>query len=146
MLHNCPKMGFMPGYIGDYCFHVHPDQFFQYNRPDEVSRTVSCVATVAGAYKMVLPFLKVVGGAVAHFCPAVSTVSHAGEQAALSGFCPSVTLLADLLHLVKDFLLNDCRMGVVEYRLLLNGRFPLLLVPDGVGVGLSLIHIYPYHQ
>ena len=87
---------------------------------------------------MVLPLLKVVGGAVAHFCPAVSTVNHAGEQAALSGFCPSVALLADLLHLVKDFLLNDSRMGVVEYRLLLNGCFPLLLVPDGVGVGLEI--------
>ena len=87
---------------------------------------------------MVLSLLKVVGGAVAHFCPAVSTVNHAGEQAALSGFCPSVALLANLLHLVKDFLLNDSRMGVVEYRLLLNGRFPLLLVPDGVGVGLEI--------
>src|SRR5699024_3819895 len=100
MLHNCPKMGFMPGYIGDYCFHVHPDQFFQYNCPDEMGRTGSCVAAVAGAYKMVLPLLKVVGGAVAHLCPAVSTVNHAGEQATLSGFCPSVALLADLLHLV----------------------------------------------
>ena len=87
---------------------------------------------------MVLPLLKVVGGAVAHFGPAVSAVNHAGEQAALSGFCPSVALLADLLHLVKDFLLNDSRMGVVEYRLLLNGCFPLLLVPDGVGVGLEV--------
>lgn len=87
---------------------------------------------------MVLPLLKVVGGAVAHFCPAISTVNHAGEQAAFSCFCPSVALLADFLHLVKDFLLNDSRMGVVEYRLLLNGRFPLLLVPDGVGVGLEI--------
>ena len=98
---------------------------------------------------MVLPLLKVVGGAVAHLCPAVSTVNHAGEQATLSGFCPSVALLADLLHLVKDFLLNDSRMGVVEYHLLLNGRFPLLLVPDGVGVGLKVnrtARVFPSFQ
>lgn len=36
MLHHCPEMRFMPGYIGDNRFHVHPDQFFQYNRPDEM--------------------------------------------------------------------------------------------------------------
>ena len=98
---------------------------------------------------MVLPLLKVVGGAVAHFCPAISTVNHAGEQAAFSCFCPSVALLADFLHLVKDFLLNDSRMGVVEYRLLLNGRFPLLLVPDGVGVGLEInrtARVFPSFQ
>ena len=76
----------MPGYIGDYRFHVHPDQFFQYNRPDEVGGTGSRVAAVAGAYKMVLPLLKVVGGAVAHFGPAVSAVNHAGEQAAFPVF------------------------------------------------------------
>ena len=29
-------------------------------------------------------------------------------------------------------------MGVVENRLFLNGRFPLLLIPDGVGVGLEI--------
>ena len=46
-----------------------------YKRQDEVSGTGSRVAAVAGAYKRVVPFLKVVGGAVAHFCPAVSTVN-----------------------------------------------------------------------
>ena len=49
-----------------------------------------------------------------------------------------MALLADLLHLVKDFLLNDSWVGVVEYCLFLNGRFPLLLIPDGVGVGLKV--------
>mgnify|MGYP006070656235 CR=1 FL=1 len=29
-------------------------------------------------------------------------------------------------------------MGVVEYRLLLNGCFPLFLIPDGIGVGLEI--------
>lgn len=131
-------MGFMPGYIGDYCFHVHPDQFFQYNCPDEMGRTGSCVAAVAGAYKMVLPLLKVVGGTVPHLRAAVGTIDHAGEQAALAGSRPAVALLADFLHLVKDFLLDDRRMGIVENRLFVEGRFPLLLVPDGIGVGLEV--------
>ena len=35
--------------------------------------------TLLRADKVILPLLKVVGGAVAHFGPAVSTVDHAGE-------------------------------------------------------------------
>ena len=87
---------------------------------------------------MILPLLKVVGGAVPHFRSAVGTVNHAGEQTALACFRSAVTLLPDLLHLVKDFLLDDRRMGIVENRLFVEGRFPLLLVPDGIGVGLEV--------
>ena len=117
---------------------MHPDQIFQNNGSDKVRRTASRIASVVGAYKVILPLLKVIGGTVPHFRSAVGTVNHAGEQAALARFRSAVTLLTDLLHLVKDFLLNDNRMGVVEYRLLLNGRFPLFLVPDGIGVGLEI--------
>ena len=87
---------------------------------------------------MILPLFKVVGGAVAHFCATISAIDHAGKQAALARLCPAVTLLANLLHLVKDLLLNDRRVGVVENRPFFNRRFPLLLVPDGVGVGLEI--------
>ena len=87
---------------------------------------------------MVLPLLKVVGGAIPHFRSAVGAIDHAGKQVALAHFRSAVTLLTDLLHLVKDFLLDDCRVGVVENRLFLNGRFPLLLVPDRVGVALEV--------
>ena len=87
---------------------------------------------------MILPLFKVVGGAVAHFCATISAIDHAGKQAALARLYPAVTLLANLLHLVKDLLLNDRRVGVVENRLFFNRRFPLLLVPDGVGVGLEI--------
>ena len=38
-----------------------------------------------------------------------------------------MTLLPDLLHLVKDFLLDDRRMGVGENRLFIKGRFSLLV-------------------
>ena len=117
---------------------MHPDQFFQNDRTDKVCRTASRIATVVGAYKMILPLFKVVGSAVAHFCSTISAIDHTGKQTALARLCPAVTLLADLLHLVKDLLLNDRRVGVVENRLFFNGRLSLLLVPDGVGVGLEI--------
>ena len=47
-------------------------------------------------------------------------------------------LLANLLHLVKDLLLDDRRVGVVENRLFFNRRFPLFLIPNGIGVGLEI--------
>ena len=96
------------------------------------------IAAVVGAYKMILPLFKVVGGAVAHFCSTISAVDHTRKQTALARLCPAVTLLANFLHLVKDLLLNDRRVGVVENRLFFNGRFSLLLIPDGIGVGLEI--------
>ena len=87
---------------------------------------------------MILPLFKVVGGAVAHFCSTISAVDHTGKQTAFARLCPAVTLLANFLHLVKDLLLNDRRVGVVENRLFFNGRFSLLLIPDGIGVGLEV--------
>ena len=91
-------------HIEDNRFHVHPDQFLQHNRPDKVCRAASRVAAVVGAYEMVLPLLKVVGGTIPHFRSAVGAIDHAGKQAALARFRSAVTLLTDLLHLVKDFL------------------------------------------
>ena len=80
---------------------MHPDQIFQHNRPDIVRRAATCVAAVVGADKVVLPLLKIAGGAVPHFRPTVGTVDHAGKQAALAGFRPAVALLTDFLNLVK---------------------------------------------
>ena len=138
LLHDLPEVLLIPCHIENDRFHVHPDQIFQNNRPDEVSRTASRVAAVVRAYKVILPLLKVVGGAVPHFRSAVGTVDHAREQTTFARFRSAVTLLPDLLHLVKDFLLDDRRMGVVENRLIFKGRFPLLLVPDRIGVGLEV--------
>jgi len=103
-----------------------------------VCRTASRIAAVVGAYKMILPLFKVVGGAVAHFCSTISAIDHAGKHAAFVCLCPAMPLLANLLHLVKDLLLDDRRVGVVENRLFVKGRFPLLLVPNGIGVGLEI--------
>ena len=101
-------------------------------------RTTSRIAAVVGSYKMILPLIKVVGGAVAHFCFTISAIDHAGKQAALARLCPAVTLLTDFLHLVKDLLLNDRRVGIVENCLLFNGRFPLFLIPNRIGLGLEI--------
>ena len=131
-------MGFMPGYIGDHRFHVHPDQIFQNNSPDEVRRTTSRIASVVGAYKVILPLLEVIGGAIPHFRSAVGTVNHAGEQAAFARFRSAVTLLTDLLHLLKDFLLDDRWAGVVQNCRFVEGCFPLFLIPKGNGVGLEV--------
>lgn len=96
------------------------------------------IAAVVGAYKMILPLFKVVGGAVAHFCSTISAVDHTRKQTALARLCPAVTLLANFLHLVKDLLLNDRRVGIVENCLLFNGRFPLFLIPNRIGIGLEI--------
>ena len=101
-------------------------------------RTTSRIAAVVGAYKMILPLFKVVGGAVAHFCSTISAVDHTRKQTALARLCPAVTLLANFLHLVKDLLLNDRRVGIVENCLLFNGRFPLFLIPNRIGIGLEI--------
>ena len=117
---------------------MHPDQIFQDDRPDEVRRTASCVAAVVGTDEVILPLLKVVGGAVPHLRPAVGAVDHAGKQAALARFRPAMALPTDFLHLVKHFLPDDRRMGIIENRPLVRRRFPLFPVPDGVGVGLEV--------
>lgn len=127
MFHNCSEVLLKPCHIEDDHFHVHPDQIFQKNSQDKVRRTASCVASVVGKYKVFLPFFKVVGGALPHFHSAVGTIKHAGEQTAFTRFCYAVTLLTDLLHLAKDFLLDDRWMCVAENRLFFKGRFRCFL-------------------
>ena len=120
LLHDGTEMILIPADIGNYSSHVHPDQVLQNNRTDKVCRTASRIAAVVGACKMILPLFKVVGGAVAHFCATIRAIDHAGKQAALDRLCPAMPLLANLLHLVKDLLLDDRRVGVVENRLFFN--------------------------
>ena len=117
---------------------MHPDHIFQNDRPDKVRRTVLPAASVAAADKVVLPLLEVVRGTVPHLCPAVGTVDHPGKQAALARFRPAVPLLPNLLHLVEHFLFDNRRVGIVENRPFIKRRFPLLLVPNGIGVGLEV--------
>ena len=56
----------------------------------------------------------------------------------LSRFCSAMTLLPDFLNPVEHFRLNDRWVGVVEYGSVFFRILPLLLVPDGIGVGLEV--------
>ena len=47
-------------------------------------------------------------------------------------------MLTDDLHLIENVLFDDDFMGVLEDRLFFYGSFPLLLVPDGIGVSLEV--------
>ena len=66
------------------------------------------------------------------------TVHLPGKDAAAACAGLAVPLLAYLLYLLKHSVLNDTLMGVWKDGLFLNGRFPLLFVPDRVGIGLEV--------
>ena len=69
---------------------------------------------------------------------AVVAEHQAGEHIALSRCRSAVPLLPNLLHLIKDFQRDNCWVGVIENLAILYRIFPLLLVPDGVGIGLEI--------
>ena len=73
-------MLFIPRHIVDDRFHVHPDQIFQDDRPDEVRRTASCVAAVVGTDEVVLPLLKVAGGAIPEMKDYASKVKSTSQN------------------------------------------------------------------
>ena len=56
----------------------------------------------------------------------------------LSRFCPAVPLLPDLLHFVEHFQINDGRVRIVEDGSVFFRGFSLLLVQNGVRVGLEV--------
>ena len=53
-------------------------------------------------------------------------------------FRPAVTLLPYLLYLVKGGKVNDGWMRIVEHSSVFFRGFPLLFVPNGIGVGLEV--------
>ena len=93
---------------------------------------------MGGADEEVLPLFKIAGGGVVELLLAVIAEHQAGKHIALSRRCSAVPLLPDLLHLIKDFQRDDRRVGVIENLAILHRIFPLLLVPDGVGIGLEI--------
>lgn len=93
---------------------------------------------MGGTDEKVLPLFKVVGGGIVELLLAVGTEHQTRKRTVLACCRSPVSLLANLLHLIKDFLLNDGRMGVVENLLIFFGIFPLLLIPNGIGVGLEV--------
>ena len=115
-----------------------PDDLFQYNGTDIMSAALVLIDTMGGADEEVLPLFKIAGGGVVELLLAVVAEHQAGEHIALARCCPAMPLLPDLLHLIKDFQRDDCRVGVIENLAILHWIFSLLLVPNGVGVGLEI--------
>ena len=93
---------------------------------------------MGGADEEVLPLFKIAGGGVVELLLTVVAEYQAGEHIALPRRCSAVPLLPNLLHLIKDFQRDDRRVGVIENLAILHWVLPLLLIPDGVGVGLEI--------
>ena len=93
---------------------------------------------MGGADEEVLPLFKIAGGGVVELLLAVAAEHQAGEHIALARCRSAVPLLPNLLHLIKDFQRDDRRVGVIENLAIFHWIFPLLLVPNGVGVGLEI--------
>jgi len=115
-----------------------PDDLFQHNGTDIMSAALVLVGTMGGADEEVLPLFKIAGGGVVELLLAVIAEHQTGEHIALSRRRSAVPLLPDLLYLIKDFQRDDRRVGVIENLAILHWIFPLLLIPDGVGVGLEI--------
>ena len=93
---------------------------------------------MGGADEEVLPLFKIAGGGVVELLLAVVAEHQTGEHIALARCRSAVPLLPNLLHLIKDFQRDDRRVGVIENLAIFHWIFPLLLVPNGVGVGLEI--------
>ena len=117
---------------------VLPDDLFQHNGTNIMSTALVLVGTMGGADEEVLPLFKIAGGGVVELLLTVVAEYQAGEHIALPRRCSAVPLLPNLLYLIKDFQRDDCRVGVIENLAILHRIFPLLLIPDGVGVGLEI--------
>lgn len=115
-----------------------PRHFLQNHSADEMRFAVFLMLVVDRTLKEILPLFKILGGAVVHLLTAVSAVHQTGEQAGLSCLGSAVTLLPDLLNLVKHINVNNGFMGSVEDRLLLYGIPPFGFIPDRVGVGFEI--------
>ncbi len=87
---------------------------------------------------MILPFLKIAGGTITHLCFAVGAIYETGKNVGFTGFRSAVPLPPNLLDLVKHFYLNDCRVRVIEHGPVFFRALPLLLIPDGIGVGIEI--------
>ena len=66
------------------------------------------------------------------------SLMHSTRAESLSEHTCDTALLAHLLYLLKHGFLDDDLMCIGEDGLLLKGIVPLLLVPDGVGIGLEV--------
>ena len=117
---------------------MFPDHILQNDGTNIVSAALILVGSVRGADEKVLSLFKVVGGGVIELLSAISAEHQTRKRTALARCRSPMPLLSDFLHLVKDSLFDNRRMGVVENFLIFFGILPLLLIPNGVGVGFEI--------
>ena len=115
-----------------------PDHILQNDGTNIVSAALVLVGSVGGADEKVLSFLKVVSGGVVELLSAIGAEHQTRKRTALARCRSPMPLLSDFLHLVKDFLFDNRRMGVIENFMIFFGILPLLLIPNGIGVGFEI--------
>ena len=111
---------------------------FQHGLTDEVCSTLVLVFPMKRTIEERSLTLAIVGSSVVQLLAAIGTVHQTGKGACASRLGFALALLANDLHFFKDILFNDGFVGVLEDCLLFDGVVPLLLIPDGIGVGLEV--------
>ena len=138
LFHLRTEVSFVAGDYRDDLLNVFPDLLFQHNGTDIVPTALIFVRTMGGTDKEVLPLFKVACGRVIQLLLAVIAEHKAGEHIALACCRSAVALLPDFLYLIKHFQRNNCRVGIFKNLPVFLWVVPLLLVPNGVGVGLEV--------
>ena len=110
----------------------------QHGLTDEVCSALVLVFPMNRAIEERSFTLAVVGGSVVQLLTAIGAVHQTGKGACNSRLGFALPLLTDDLHLIENILFDNGFVGVLKDGLLFNGSFPLLLVPDGIGVGLEV--------
>ena len=138
LLHLRTEVSLVAGDYRNDLLDVFPDLLFQHNSTDIVPAAFVLVCPMGGTNKEVLPLFKVACGRLIQLLLAVIAEHKAGEHIALARRCSAVALLPDFLHLIKHFRRNDRRMGVFKNLPVFLRVVPLLLVPNGIGIGLEV--------
>ena len=128
----------MPQNVARHSLNVFQDYVAEYGFPDVMSTALVLVLLMERTVKERALRSVIVRRPVIQLLTAVGTVHQPGKDAASACTGLAMPLLAHLLYLLKHGFLDDGLMCIGEDGLLLKGIVPLLLVPDGVGIGLEV--------
>lgn len=137
-LHHCTEMCLMPQNVARHSLNVFQDYVAEYGFPDVMSTALVLVLLMERTVKERALRSVIVRRPVIQLLTAVGTVHQPGKDAASACTGLAMPLLAHLLYLLKHGFLDDGLMCIGEDGLLLKGIVPLLLVLDGVGIGLEV--------
>ena len=137
-LHHCTEMCLMPQNVARHSLNVFQDYVAEYGFPDVMSTALVLVLLMERTVKERALRSVIVRRPVIQLLTADGTVHQPGKDAASACTGIAMPLLAHLLYLLKHGFLDDDLMCIGEDGLLLKGIVPLLLVPDGVGIGLEV--------